>query len=55
VISDSRLGEVIAIRDMMYLSLSYDHRLIDGAEAAQFLSTLKSRLEEGDFGAEFGF
>jgi pyruvate dehydrogenase E2 component (dihydrolipoyllysine-residue acetyltransferase) len=54
VISDSRLGEVIAIRDMMYLSLSYDHRLIDGAEAAQFLSTLKSRLEEGDFGAEFG-
>src|SRR5215217_468387 len=54
VISDPRLGEVIAIRDMMYLSLSYDHRLIDGAEAAQFLSTLKSRLEEGDFGAEFG-
>jgi len=54
VISDSRLGEVIAIRDMMYLSLSYDHRLIDGAEAAQFLSTLKARLEEGDFGAEFG-
>ena len=54
VISDARLGEVIAIRDMMYLSLSYDHRLIDGAEAAQFLSTLKARLEEGDFGAEFG-
>jgi 2-oxoglutarate dehydrogenase E2 component (dihydrolipoamide succinyltransferase) len=54
VISDFRLGEVVAIRDMMYLSLSYDHRLIDGAEAAQFLSTLKSRLEEGDFGAEFG-
>jgi len=54
VISDARLGEVIAIRDMMYLSLSYDHRLIDGAEAAQFLSTLKARLDEGDFGAEFG-
>jgi pyruvate dehydrogenase E2 component (dihydrolipoamide acetyltransferase) len=54
VLSDERLGEVIAIRDMMYLSLSYDHRLIDGAEAAQFLSTLKARLEEGDFGAEFG-
>jgi 2-oxoglutarate dehydrogenase E2 component (dihydrolipoamide succinyltransferase) len=54
VIADPRLGEVIAIRDMMYLSLSYDHRLIDGAEAAQFLSTLKARLEEGDFGAEFG-
>ncbi|HKX14353.1 MAG TPA: 2-oxoglutarate dehydrogenase, E2 component, dihydrolipoamide succinyltransferase [Propionibacteriaceae bacterium] len=54
VISDERLGQVIAIRDMMYLSLSYDHRLIDGAEAAQFLSRLKTRLEEGDFGAEFG-
>jgi pyruvate dehydrogenase E2 component (dihydrolipoamide acetyltransferase) len=54
VISDQRLGEVIAIRDMMYLSLSYDHRLVDGAEAARFLSTLKARLEEGDFGAEFG-
>jgi 2-oxoglutarate dehydrogenase E2 component (dihydrolipoamide succinyltransferase) len=54
VISDERLGQVIAIRDMMYLSLSYDHRLVDGAEAARFLSTLKARLEEGDFGAEFG-
>ena len=54
VISDPRLGQVIAVRDMMYLSLSYDHRLVDGAEAARFLSTLKGRLEEGDFGAEFG-
>ncbi len=54
VISDPRLGQVIAIRDMMYLSVSYDHRLVDGAVAARFLSTLKARLEEGDFGAEFG-
>ncbi|MFP5282217.1 MAG: 2-oxoglutarate dehydrogenase, E2 component, dihydrolipoamide succinyltransferase [Actinomycetes bacterium] len=54
VIRDSRLGEVIAVRDLMYLSLSYDHRLVDGADAARFLSTLKARLEEGDFGAEFG-
>jgi pyruvate dehydrogenase E2 component (dihydrolipoamide acetyltransferase) len=54
VISDPRLGQVIAVRDMMYLSLSYDHRLVDGAEAARFLSTLKARLEDGDFGAEFG-
>jgi len=54
VISDPRLGQVIAIRDMMYLSASYDHRLVDGAEAARFLSTLKARLEEGDFGGEFG-
>jgi pyruvate dehydrogenase E2 component (dihydrolipoamide acetyltransferase) len=54
VVWDPRLGQVIAVRDMMYLSLSYDHRLVDGAEAARFLSTLKARLEEGDFGAEFG-
>ena len=54
VISDRNLGEVIAVRDMMYLSMSYDHRLVDGAEAARFLSTLKARLEEGDFGSEFG-
>ncbi len=54
VISDPRLGQVIAIRDMMYLSVSYDHRLVDGAVAARFLSTLKARLEEGDFGAELG-
>jgi 2-oxoglutarate dehydrogenase E2 component (dihydrolipoamide succinyltransferase) len=54
VISDPRLGQVIAVRDMMYLSVSYDHRLVDGAVAARFLSTLKARLEEGDFGAEFG-
>ncbi len=54
VVNDPKLGEVIAVRDMMYLSLSYDHRLVDGAEAARFLSTVKARLEEGDFGSEFG-
>ncbi|QGN33370.1 2-oxoglutarate dehydrogenase, E2 component, dihydrolipoamide succinyltransferase [Microlunatus sp. Gsoil 973] len=54
VITDKVLGETIAIRDMMYLSLSYDHRLVDGADAARFLMTLKERLEEGDFGSEFG-
>ncbi len=54
VILDPRLGEVIAVRDMMYLSMSYDHRIVDGADAARFLSTLKARLEEGDFGSEFG-
>ena len=54
VLTDPKLGEVIAVRDMMYLSMSYDHRLVDGAEAARFLSTLKARLEEGDFGSEFG-
>jgi 2-oxoglutarate dehydrogenase E2 component (dihydrolipoamide succinyltransferase) len=54
VMTDPKLGEVIAVRDMMYLSLTYDHRLVDGAEAARFLSTVKARLEEGDFGSEFG-
>ncbi|GAA3617566.1 2-oxoglutarate dehydrogenase, E2 component, dihydrolipoamide succinyltransferase [Microlunatus ginsengisoli] len=54
VIKDARLGEVIAIRDMMYLSMSYDHRIVDGADAARFLSQVKARLEEGDFGSEFG-
>ena len=54
VINDSELGEIIAVRDMMYLSLSYDHRLVDGAEAARFLSFVKARLEAGDFAAELG-
>ncbi len=54
VITDPKQGEMIAIRDMMYLSLTYDHRLVDGAEAARFLSMLKTRLEEGDFGSELG-
>ena len=54
VVKDAFGVDSIAIRDMMYLSLTYDHRLIDGAKAAQFLSALKARLEGGDFGAEFG-
>ncbi len=54
VLTDDTLGETIAIRDMMYLSLSYDHRLVDGADAARFLATCKQRLEEADFGSEFG-
>jgi 2-oxoglutarate dehydrogenase E2 component (dihydrolipoamide succinyltransferase) len=54
VVQDANLGEIVAIRDMMYLSLSYDHRLVDGADAARFLSFLKARLEEGDFGGELG-
>ncbi len=54
VVKDSFGNDTIAIRDMMYLSLTYDHRLIDGAVAARFLSTIKHRLEEGIFGAEFG-
>ncbi len=47
-------SDVIAVRDMMYLSLTYDHRLIDGAKAALFLAAVKARLEEGDFAGELG-
>ncbi|MFT4109313.1 2-oxoglutarate dehydrogenase, E2 component, dihydrolipoamide succinyltransferase, partial [Propionicimonas sp.] len=49
VVKDPNLGEIIAVRDMMYLSMSYDHRLVDGADAARFLSAVKARLEEGAF------
>ena len=47
-------GETIAIRSMVYLALSYDHRVVDGADAARFLSTLKERLEEGRFESDLG-
>jgi pyruvate dehydrogenase E2 component (dihydrolipoamide acetyltransferase) len=47
-------GETIAIRSMVYLGLSYDHRVVDGADAARFLVTLKERLEGGAFEAELG-
>jgi 2-oxoglutarate dehydrogenase E2 component (dihydrolipoamide succinyltransferase) len=46
--------DVIAIRSMMYLSLTYDHRLVDGADAGRFLQTLRARLEEGAFEADLG-
>jgi pyruvate dehydrogenase E2 component (dihydrolipoamide acetyltransferase) len=54
VVEDPALGEVIAVRSMVYLALTYDHRLVDGADAARFLGTVKSRLEEGAFEAELG-
>ena len=54
VMEDPALGEVIAVRSMVYLALSYDHRLVDGADAARFLTTVKDRLEEGAFEAELG-
>ena len=54
VIKDADGGEVIAIRSVCYLALSYDHRLEDGADAARYLMTVKKRLEEGDFGGELG-
>jgi 2-oxoglutarate dehydrogenase E2 component (dihydrolipoamide succinyltransferase) len=47
-------GETIEIRSMVYLGLSYDHRIVDGADAARFLVTLKTRLEEGRFESDLG-
>ena len=54
VVEDAALGEVIAVRSMVYLALTYDHRLVDGADATRFLTTVKNRLEEGSFEAELG-
>ncbi|MFD6154666.1 2-oxoglutarate dehydrogenase, E2 component, dihydrolipoamide succinyltransferase [Streptomyces sp. NPDC060243] len=47
-------GTVIGVRDMTYLSLSYDHRLVDGADAARYLGTVKAILEAGEFEVELG-
>lgn len=44
----------IAIRQMVYLALSYDHRIVDGADAARFLTMVKDRLEAGDFDGDLG-
>ena len=54
VMKGSDGGENIAIRSMVYLALSYDHRIVDGADAARFLVTLKERLEEGSFESDLG-
>jgi pyruvate dehydrogenase E2 component (dihydrolipoamide acetyltransferase) len=54
VVEDAMLGEVITVRSMVYLALTYDHRLVDGADAARFLVTIKDRLEEGAFETELG-
>jgi pyruvate dehydrogenase E2 component (dihydrolipoamide acetyltransferase) len=54
VIDDADLGETISVRSMVYLALTYDHRLVDGADAARFLGTIKARLEEGRFEADLG-
>jgi len=54
VIDAPGIGETIAVRSMAYLSLTYDHRLVDGADAARFLVAVKSRLEQGAFESEVG-
>ena len=54
VTKDDSGQDVIAIRQMVYLALTYDHRIVDGADAARFLSAIKARLEEGSFEADLG-
>jgi 2-oxoglutarate dehydrogenase E2 component (dihydrolipoamide succinyltransferase) len=54
VVADASGADVIAVRQMVYLALTYDHRLVDGADAARFLSAIKARLEEGAFEADLG-
>ncbi|WP_134734449.1 MULTISPECIES: 2-oxoglutarate dehydrogenase, E2 component, dihydrolipoamide succinyltransferase [Amycolatopsis] len=54
VVSDAEGNDTIAVRSMAYLPLTYDHRLVDGADAGRFLTTIKQRLEEGNFEDELG-
>ena len=54
VIVDDSGNESIGVRSICYLPLTYDHRLIDGADAGRFLTTIKHRLEEGAFEADLG-
>ena len=54
VTTDAEGNDVIGIRHMMYLSLTYDHRIVDGADAGRFMTQLKNRLEAGEFGGQLG-
>ncbi|MEV6599319.1 2-oxoglutarate dehydrogenase, E2 component, dihydrolipoamide succinyltransferase [Actinoplanes sp. NPDC051346] len=54
VVDDPNLGELVVPRSMVYLALSYDHRIVDGADAARFLVTMKERLEAGQFEGDLG-
>jgi 2-oxoglutarate dehydrogenase E2 component (dihydrolipoamide succinyltransferase) len=54
VVTDEHGQDSIAIRSMVYLALSYDHRIIDGADASRFLVDVKNRLENADFLGNFG-
>lgn len=54
VATDEDGVDYIAIRSMCFLSLSYDHRLVDGADASRYLATVKKRLEDGDFDSDLG-
>jgi len=54
VVTDELGSDSLAIRSMCYLPLTYDHRLIDGADAGRFLTTVKQRLQEAAFAADLG-
>ncbi|MEV0948338.1 2-oxoglutarate dehydrogenase, E2 component, dihydrolipoamide succinyltransferase [Rhodococcus sp. NPDC049939] len=54
VVTDETGSESIGVRSMCYLPLTYDHRLVDGADAGRFLTTVKQRLEEASFEADLG-
>lgn len=54
VVTDEEGNDAVAIRHMVFLSMSWDHRIIDGAEAARFLAHLKGLLEQGDFATDLG-
>ena len=54
VVPDADGQDSIAIRSMAYLALSYDHRIVDGADAARFLQTIKKRIEDGAFEGDLG-
>jgi pyruvate dehydrogenase E2 component (dihydrolipoamide acetyltransferase) len=54
IVDDPNLGELVVPRSMVYLAMTYDHRLVDGADAARYLTTVKERLEAGAFETELG-
>ena len=54
VVTDAQGSDSISVRSMAYLSLTYDHRIIDGADAGRFLTAVKQRLEGGQFEGELG-
>jgi pyruvate dehydrogenase E2 component (dihydrolipoamide acetyltransferase) len=54
VVNDPELGEVVAVRSQVVLALSYDHRIVDGADAARFLVAIKQRLEDAAFEGDLG-
>ncbi len=54
VVTDETGSDSIAVRSMVYLALTYDHRIVDGADAARFLVAMKQRLEDANFEAELG-